>query len=175
MIYNINKARTNHSLSTILFGFHSICAQSPYPYFVSIGLPKSWFGIFHNIVQNTRTNLLAKPIFNKYFLIINILSLKLMSSAYVITTTTLEQPLAGSDFFNESTCWRSVAIQRELGDGAFVSKLQSARRLQGRGGGGDETSFPFRHLLAVPLKTVIYCGNFLSPSLLLAALPPPVP
>lgn len=110
MIYNINKARTNHSLSTVLFGFHSICAQSPYPYFVSIGLPKSWFGIFHNIIQNTRTHFLAKPIFNKYFLIINILSLKLMSSAYVITTATLEQPLAGSDFFYEGTCWRSVAI-----------------------------------------------------------------
>lgn len=76
-----------------------------------------------------------------------------MSSACVRATATLELPLAVSAFFYEGASWRCVAVQQELGGGAFVLKLQSDRKLQGRhGGGGDETSPASRHLLALPLK-----------------------
>ena len=76
-----------------------------------------------------------------------------MSSACVIATATLEHPLAASDFFYEGACWRCVAIQQELGAGAFVLKLQSDRKLQGRGGGsGEDTSRASRHLLASAIE-----------------------
>ena len=86
-----------------------------------------------------------------------------MSSACVIATATLEHPLAAPDFFYEGACWSCVAIQQELGEGAFVLNLQSGRKLQGRGGGGgDDSSRASRHLLAAPLKTILYCRNSFS-------------
>ena len=54
-------------------------------------------------------------------------------------------------------------------------KLQSDRKLQGPGGGGgDETSLASRHLMALPLKTILYCGNSFS-IFFVAGLPPPAP